>query len=112
MEVRSHMAVKVVMVVGLPAQGNSNKSEIFLCRVVRRKGLTQAPLSVDGPIVSVQVSEVTQAPAAAGRVAAVLTWGARAGKGEDGEPQLSFPWGGTLIGLRTQGLCVLSFLAH
>ena len=52
-----------------------------------------------------QVSEVTQAPAAAGRVAAVQTWGACAGAGEDGGPQLSFPWGGTLIGLRTQGLC-------
>lgn len=41
MEIISHVAVKVVTVVGLPAQGNSTKSESFLCQVVRRKGLTQ-----------------------------------------------------------------------
>lgn len=55
---------------------------------------------------------MTQAPATVDRMAAVLTWGVCAREGEDGEPQLSFPWGGTVIGLRTQGLCALSFLAH
>lgn len=55
---------------------------------------------------------MTQAPATVDHMAAVLTWGACAREGEDGEPQLSFSWGGTLIRLRTQGLCALSFLAH
>ena len=42
MEIRSHIALKIVPVVGLPSQGNSTKNKALLCSVVRRdaKGST------------------------------------------------------------------------